>query len=252
MAKFVKRSIGAVLLSAVCSLSGVSSAAAAVAPGQGTWETTLQGRDLDGDLSNGYEAFYDVTLNLTWLADANLAAGGDTTRTAGFLTFADALTWTSGLVVHGVSGWRLPQMVDIGGDGCNWGDAGTDCGFNVDTSKSELAHLYYVTLGNIGNFNTSGFFQEGGGMVANTGPFKNVQSFDPYWLQNPVAGQPEPAWVFANEEGSQYPVSITSAANAWAVRSGDIATAVPEPSTYLLMLAGLAAIGFASKRRQAK
>lgn len=37
--------------------------------GQGTWETTLQGRDLDGNL-NTFKAYYDTVLNITWLADA--------------------------------------------------------------------------------------------------------------------------------------------------------------------------------------
>ena len=40
--------------------------------GQGTWETSLLPRDLDGDLSTA-EAYYDTDLNITWLADANYA-----------------------------------------------------------------------------------------------------------------------------------------------------------------------------------
>ena len=40
--------------------------------GQGTWETTLQARDLDGNLTTA-EAYYDTALEITWLADANYA-----------------------------------------------------------------------------------------------------------------------------------------------------------------------------------
>ena len=53
-------------------LGFVSAANAASVSGQGTWKTTLQGRDLDGNLFT-IEAYYDTALNITWLADANYA-----------------------------------------------------------------------------------------------------------------------------------------------------------------------------------
>jgi len=39
--------------------------------GQGTWETTLQGRDLDGNNLTA-EACYDTALDITWLANADI------------------------------------------------------------------------------------------------------------------------------------------------------------------------------------
>ena len=63
------------LLSAVCAcaLSSISIPTHAVGvSGQGTWETTLQGRDLDGNAAT-FEAYYDTVLDITWLADANAA-----------------------------------------------------------------------------------------------------------------------------------------------------------------------------------
>jgi hypothetical protein len=48
-------------------------AEAAVVIGQGPWQATLQARDLDGNLSNGPEAFFDTVLNVSWLADATKA-----------------------------------------------------------------------------------------------------------------------------------------------------------------------------------
>jgi hypothetical protein len=61
------------LLGAVCAcvISFVPLSAQAVGvSGQGTWETTLQGRDLDGNAAT-YEAYYYTTLDITWLADVN-------------------------------------------------------------------------------------------------------------------------------------------------------------------------------------
>ena len=37
------------------------------APGQGTWETTLQSRD--GNHDGVVEAYYDTALNITWSRD---------------------------------------------------------------------------------------------------------------------------------------------------------------------------------------
>lgn len=48
----------------LASLFWLPSVHAAAVTGQGTWETTLQARDLDG---NGVtDAFYDTSLDITW------------------------------------------------------------------------------------------------------------------------------------------------------------------------------------------
>lgn len=47
--------LGAVCASALIAISGAAQAVAI--SGQGTWESTLQGRDLDGNLST-FEAYY--------------------------------------------------------------------------------------------------------------------------------------------------------------------------------------------------
>ncbi|MBC7942190.1 MAG: hypothetical protein H7Z19_20955 [Chitinophagaceae bacterium] len=122
-------------------LAGATAAAlAGPVAGQGTWETKLHARDVDGNGST--DAFYDSALNVTWMADWN---------GPGLIGFEDALDWAANLNVAGLGGWRLPGMTDTGAPGCVSGlDHGTDCGFNSDTSISELAHMFYVTLGNLG------------------------------------------------------------------------------------------------------
>ncbi len=54
----------------------------------------------------------------------------------------------------GVNTWRLPHMVDINNDGCldNFARQNTDCGYNVVSvgpNASEMASMFYDTLGNL-------------------------------------------------------------------------------------------------------
>ncbi len=73
---------------------------AAAISGQGTWETTLLGRDLDGNDAT-FEAYYDTVLDITWLADANYA------QTSGY--DADGMM-DYRLASLGFSNWRLPRI----------------------------------------------------------------------------------------------------------------------------------------------
>ena len=59
----------AISISVVSALACSAVAQALPVLGQGTWETTLQARDLNGDSVT--DAYYDTSLNITWLANAN-------------------------------------------------------------------------------------------------------------------------------------------------------------------------------------
>ena len=241
--------------------------------GQGTWETTLQARDLDGNWGNGPEAFFDTVLNVTWLADANYAKTSKYTEDfrGGRMEWNVAKTWADNLVVGAYSDWRLPTMVDTGATGCNYRLAGgTDCGYNVQTKDastgtvySEMAHLYYVTFGNKGYATPgTGALPQIGWGLSNTGPFRNVDAYA-YWsgvsgvayTLGAVAWNPPgsaAAWYFDMGQGAQDHYQKDWTMSAWAVHSGDIgAAAVPEPQTCALVLAGLAVAVVARKRRQA-
>ena len=142
------------LLTCLAGLVATPHALAVAVAGQGTWQTTLQARDLDGNLSNGAEAYYDTALNITWLADAFQA------RTSGYqarpyygagdsLVWELAVEWADNLVLYGINDWRLPRAFDTGTPGCANLLQGGECGSNVDPASSELAHMFHVTLGNI-------------------------------------------------------------------------------------------------------
>lgn len=210
-------------------------------------QASLIGRDITGNAvasGSASEVFlYDTVLNVTWLRDAN--ANGP-------MTWDAANTWASGLNVGGYTGWRLPTMIDTGAPGCNFAYSGTDCGYNVQTKSggivySEMASLYYDTLGNKGFYNTSGAEQSGYGLV-NKGDFLNMQS-TLYWSGLEYAPNPSLAWNFNTFDGSQDRNGKPGSLYALAVRPGDVVAAVPEPETYAMMLLGLSALVVAVRRR---
>jgi PEP-CTERM motif len=244
------RGARAVLAVAVLTAAATPQVQATGVPGQGTWETTLQGRDLDGNFANGAEAYYDTALNITWLADANYAktSGYDAD---GVMPWIDIDTWVQRLNVFGVSGWRLPGGEIATNSACT-SDGGTSCGkisgYNVNTSKSELAHMFHVTLGNKAAYDDLGNSQSDSGLT-NPGQFSNLYS-------TRYAAQTYPqgfgfAWFFNTYDGSQDAYTMNASSLAWVVHRGDVGVAmpVPEPQTYALILAGLAVVLVARNRK---
>jgi hypothetical protein len=242
-------------------VTALPQAYAAGVSGQGTWETTLQGRDLDGNFVNGFEAYYDTDLDITWLADASYSktSGYDSD---GFMYWGQAENWVAGLNYNGITGWRLPTMVDTALSGCDLSYVGgTDCGYSVQTKVgksvfSEVAVLWYETLGNKSYFGLSGANPQFGWGLSNTGPFENARE-DGYWLGVEYAPYDNYAWHFNFHVGAQYSVNKVSNLLAWAVHSGDVGLAidestavVAEPQAYLLAIAGLAC-ALVKRRRHA-
>ena len=231
-------------------------AAAAPVSGQGTWETTLQARDLDGNGTT--DAYYDTTLNISWLADANVIGQAD---------FHTASAWANGLDVAGVTGWHLPSInintCGTSGLGAAFWNGGGVCGYNVQTATSDMAHLYSTTLGNVSYSGFTDSYGNGPGLSAqlldNSGPFSNLQAYG-YWFSLDNAVDPwtgvansNEAWRFSFYAGRQDNLANTDQLYAWAVHDGDvgqIAAPVPEPETYALMLAGLALIVPLARRRR--
>ncbi|HRK79016.1 MAG TPA: PEP-CTERM sorting domain-containing protein [Thiobacillus sp.] len=206
---------------------------------------------------------YDDVLNITWLQDANYAktSGYDAD---GWLNWYEATVWSASLsyfdTVRNVTwdDWRLPVMIDSGPTGCNWSYGGTDCGYNVNTADSELAHLFFDALGNKSYYDTDGVPTIGdhnalGWLPVNPGPFNNLQELGVYWYGTEYYPNPYPepldVWLFSMRDGYQgFNSKGHQRRYAWAVRDGDVA-AIPEPETYGMFLAGLGLLAFKLRKR---
>lgn len=245
--------------------AGVGSSHAAPVSGQGTWEQTLQGRDLDGNADNGFEAYYDTTQDLTWLADANWAATSGASASGlligrspywgipGVPLEAAGFAFTADL--YGVDDWTLPGVSlgrEIYETRCEpwrtYCDQVPSGRFEVVQGSSQLQHLMEVTLGN----RSSG---DAVYVLNNSGPFKNLQG-GPYWSSQfaytAYFGDNFSGWSYDTTTGlHKQRSSISQTGYAWLVRKGDVA-AIPEPQTVVLWALGLMALAGAVSRRKAE
>ena len=242
---------------------------AAPIPGQGTWQTTLQSRDLDGNPGDGPEAFYDTDLNITWLRETSVDYGNSLGNPLGGTSFSEGQDWVSSLNVGGVSGWRLPATLPVDGASFSYTfsyDGTTDFGYW--STASEMAHLFYVTLGNTGYCPHSDVSICAGSLpvlnpiigMTNSGQFANLIG-GVYISGTPFAPNPGyDTWVFSMWYGDQDycfacgplgedgDVAVTY---ALAVHDGDVGVPIPavaELPTVAFMLAGIGLVAAAASQ----
>jgi hypothetical protein len=136
---------------------------------------------------------YDTDINTTWYKNPNNNP----------MTWYEAMKWAASLTVGGYRDWRLPST------------PGKEYDY---TNEGEMGRLYYDTLGN-----------DDDGVLANKGPFSDLQPYD-YWSSTEFRDNPADfAWVFDFRTGRQRSIAKNSIAYAMAVRSGG--SNVPRPTS---------------------
>lgn len=193
----------------------------------------------------GGQAVYDTDLDITWLADANLAASNSFGIDAsGHLSEAvqGGLSWYGAAVLWidalnevnylGYSDWRLPTGI---------------CGSEGSCIDSELGHLFYDELGgspgqDIGVAHNENYFL-----------FSNLTT-DPdviglmnlfYWTSS--EGELGLAWGFDFSTGDHYWEDGETWGFAWAVRDGNV---IPVPGAVWLLGSALGLLGIVRRRNQ--
>lgn len=220
----------------------------------------LQGRDVDKDASNGFEAYYDTVLDITWLADANYAKTSGAFAEAfptGGMWWNFAVSWTQNLEFFGATDWRLPKVISKISSGTL---ADVSAGRGATALESELGYMYYTHLRLGGNPTPSS-----GTITLGSVPGGYIKNFvaDLYWTGDTFAGNPTLAWGLWTSypfAGSQAYVPKVLPEYAWAVHDGDPfgvkvipdtpLPAVDEPSTAMLLLAGFGVAAHMLRQRK--
>lgn len=196
----------------------------------------------------GGQAVYDSDRNITWLANANLAAtetfGVSGINFTGHMTFAQAHDWIAGMNAAnylGFSNWRLPNVLQPDPT-CSGQYTSGSAGFNC--TGGELGHLYYEELGGQADEYLSTTHN------SNFDLFQNIGNLYTYAQADSLA-----SWDFifnsTSNGGWQGRAALGSNAFlAWAVHDGNIgATVVPLPAAFWLFGSGLLGlIGFAKRK----
>lgn len=228
------------------------------------------------------QAYYDTVLDMTWMADAHLAASNDFgvsgIESGGLMDWYEATNWIHAMnevSYLGMSAWRLPVAVPLNG-GENFvqdftRDGSTDIATNISAqgtlyagaTASELAYMFYNTLGHThGSYYIdgtdhpcapSGQIVSKNSCLENSGPFSSykLMSISQFWtgtdIDPPFDTDPY-ALSFSFYGGYQtqswksYPGFY-----AWAVTDGD-PFLVPLPASVWLMFSGVGFLGAMTRR----
>lgn len=251
-------------------------------------QAALFGRNLDGN-SVTFEAVYDDVLNITWLADANLAASNTfgvlDASAGGFMAWSTAESFIGAMNAEnggagylGVNTWRQSTVSPVGGGSVlnttlSY-DGSSDIGYQISASVdaiynpsgqsagftgAELAYHYYNNLGGIGacsgvaNINTYGCASSPSIYgVDDATDTANLALFSN--IQNSIywtgtALTASSAFVFATNDGQSILFPTSITLPVWAVTSGDVAASVV-PVPAAVWLFGSALIGLVGIKRK--
>lgn len=212
-------------------------------------------------VDNGGGMIYDTNLNITWY---NYNPYDDIDYGGSFrqpnLMWYMAKDWANSLSLGNVSGWRLPETSPL--NGVEWNNLGSWNGstdgwaYNISapgsayagTNASELAHLFYVTLGNQGRYDIYGNENPNWLNPINKGLLTNIQAYNNFYASNSPRDYMGDVFTFDLQGGLQSTVYTTTGRGAAiAVHDGNIGPngvigAAPLPSAVWLLGSGLAGL----------
>jgi len=170
------------------------------------------------------QAYYDTETDLTWTADLNIND---------HKTIDEQLSFLSTFTIDGIGGWRIPNNTEIN----DIVRRNSDCSQITICSPTGPFNTEY--WGNGRQWFQAHATTDGQGylqMYAHGSDGKYYFAVDLYSTE----------YYPANMEGNW------GTFNIWPVHTGDVASisAVPEPETYAMLLAGLGLIGFIGRDRK--
>jgi len=174
----------------------------------------------------------------------NWAAGIDSDITSYNFNTGYSITWTE-------PAWRLPATVDgtyvygYEGDPDHDGTYTYTGGYNL--ANSEMGHLFYTELGNLGYVAIDGTSPQQGWGLTNTGDFSHLVA-GWYWSGTDYTAMPPDSWIFNMGNGNQGYASSWSQLSGIAVRGAQV-TPVPIPGAVWLLGSGLLGLAAAKRRK---
>jgi hypothetical protein len=149
----------------------------------------------------GGQAVYDTDLNITWLANANLAAtntfGVSGISPAGWMNWDTAQSWIGAMNAAnylGYNDWRLPTTLQPDASCAFQYSDGSSGG--IGCTGSEMGHLFYSEFGGVAGSSITATHN------TNYSLFSNVQA-DYYWSGTEGPPYTDSAWYFAFGLGFQ-------------------------------------------------
>ena len=200
-----------------------------------------------------YQAYYDDSADITWTADANLAAtetffaggfGPGGTGTYSVMTsWIDAMNNADGGTGYlGATEWRFPFTPQTDTNCASQITSPYLASYGAGCTGGELAHLY----------------NDYGITTTNEGPFSNIENDTEDtsgYYSSEISDAYNVSYIYRLGSGELYPITQTNAgfSYTWAVHDGDISllSNVPIPAAAWLFGSGLLGLFGMARRKKA-